>query len=345
MAIAALMSGSAVSAADAEDPSGNLLRIQFDNDIFMGSDDVFTAGWGIEFHSGALDVWPDKLSRGLISRLPGMDDDGPGGRVVRRAIGISQQIVTPSDLRIPELQPDDAPWAGRLGVFASWLAIDNSRLSAFQVYAGCMGPCSFAEEVQRFVHEDLDKGPDPLGWDNQLSGEPLFNVNFMLRRKIRVAEEKDYDAPTWAYDLSLGSQAALGNLATYIDAFIEYRVGWGLPRGFALMTDPVGMGVAIDPLLPPARKPALRWQVYFSATLMATHLFHHDIGEGGPTENGLWHPELEYANPQYEMMVGLHMKRGRHSLHFVHHEYLGDRADLARGSKPDWAGITVDIRF
>ncbi|NJN63594.1 MAG: lipid A deacylase LpxR family protein [Acidobacteria bacterium] len=345
LSIVLLLPAAAAGAEEATSSSGRLLRVQYDNDAFMSSDDVFTAGWGFEFHSAATDVWPDRFSRSVISRLPGMSDDGADGRVVRRAIGLSQQIVTPKRLRVAELQPHDAPWAGRLGIYASWLSIDNRRLAAFQVYIGCMGPCSQAEEVQRFVHEDLDKGADPLGWHNQLSGEELLNLNYTFRRKIRKAPESDYSAPAWAYDVSYGSQLALGNLATFIDAFVEWRVGWGLPRGFALMTDPVGMGVAIDPLLPSRGSLTSRWHVYMAATAMATHLFYHDIAEGGRTENGLWHPALNCDNPQLELMLGLHVTRGRQSLHIIHHEYLGDRAELPRGSKPDWTGITIDFRF
>ena len=45
-------------------------------------------------------------------------------------------MSTPSDLTIAELQPDDVPYAGALGVHSSWASYDNERLTALQLYVG-----------------------------------------------------------------------------------------------------------------------------------------------------------------------------------------------------------------
>src|SRR6266850_2126324 len=152
-----------------------LFRFEFDNDTFLGSDDAFTAGWSFQVHSRVMDRWNPAFA-GWIGKLPGLGDDGQGRRVARWAFALSQIILTPEDISIAAPQPNDTPWAGILGASGTWSSYDNKRLGAMQLYLGCMGPCSQAEHVQKFVHEDLGFGETPEGWANQLSNKPLTNL-------------------------------------------------------------------------------------------------------------------------------------------------------------------------
>jgi outer membrane protein LpxR len=147
--------------------SRSVVRFDFDNDVFLRKDHSFTAGWSLQVHSRMNDVWGSGYVK-WIGRVPGLADGGRGGPITRWAVGISQVIITPKDVGNAAPQPNDAPWAGMLGASVSWSAYDNRRMAALQVYAGCLGPCSAAEPVQKFVHGDLGFGPSPKGWDNQL---------------------------------------------------------------------------------------------------------------------------------------------------------------------------------
>src|SRR3989442_1396616 len=226
----------------------SVVRFDFDNDVFLGKDNSFTAGWSLQWHSRLNDVWGPGYAK-WIGRVPGLGDGGRGGPITRWAVGIAQVIITPKDVGNPAPQPNDAPWAGMLGAAVSWSAYDNRRLAALQVYAGCMGPCSAAEPVQKFVHGDLGLGPTPKGWDNQLVNQALFNVNYEYRYKL-VADRPDrYFTPgRFAHDLSVGSHVGLGNLETLIWGQVEYRFGWGLPMGFTKAPDPPGWGIMLDPV-------------------------------------------------------------------------------------------------
>src|SRR5262245_33644592 len=166
-----------------------MFRFEFDNDNFLGSDDAFSAGWSFQLHSNLMDTWNPAYAS-WIGRFPGLGDDGSGGRVARWAYGLTQIIITPADVSIAEPQPEAAPWAGILGVYASFSAYDNRRLAALQLYLGCMGPCSYAEQVQTFIHEDLGFGTPPEGWDNQLVNQVLGNVNYEYRYKIWADDEE-----------------------------------------------------------------------------------------------------------------------------------------------------------
>ena len=152
----------ALSAAAQDTDLRNLsvVRFDFDNDVLLGKDNSFTAGWSVQVHSRLNDVWGPRSAK-WIGRVPGLSDGGRGGPITRWAVGLSQVIITPKDVGNPAPQPNDAPWAGMLGAAVSWSAYDNRRMAALQVYAGCMGPCSAAEPVQKFVHGDLGFGPVP----------------------------------------------------------------------------------------------------------------------------------------------------------------------------------------
>src|SRR5882762_464095 len=95
----------------------SVVRFDFDNDVFLGKDNSFTAGWSLQWHSRLNDVWGPGYAK-WIGRVPGLGDGGRGGRggrpITRWAVGISQVIITPKDVSNPAPQPNDAPWAGML---------------------------------------------------------------------------------------------------------------------------------------------------------------------------------------------------------------------------------------
>ena len=168
-----------------------MFRFEFDNDTISGSDDAYSAGWSFQLHSRMMDTWNPAFA-GWIGKFPGLGDDGRGGRVTRFAVALSQIIVTPNDITKEEPQPGDAPWAGMVGVTGTWSSYDNRKLAALQVYVGCIGPCSQAQDVQEFVHNSLGAGDDPAGWDNQLSNQLLGNVNYEYRWKLVAAPPEKY---------------------------------------------------------------------------------------------------------------------------------------------------------
>jgi hypothetical protein len=328
---------------------GNLsmVRFEFDNDTFVGSDDVFSAGWSLQFHSGLKDKWDGPLGS-QIGRLPLLGDDGEGGRVVRRSFGLSQNIFSPDDLTVVELQPDDAPYAGTLGVHGAWASYDNRRFASVQLYAGCMGPCSQAEDVQRFVHEDMDRGTPPKGWDNQLDTKWLGNVNFAWRRKLLAPDDDVYFSRRWANDLTAGGQVAVGNAAQLIDAHVEYRFGWSLPMGFTHIPDPAPRGVILDPVyVKPGTAPAGLdgFRAYASIVVRATAIDHVIVRDGGDTENGGYHPGFEANEDEPELLVGLHAARRGYAVHVTYYRFIGSREEFGPGSTTDWVNISLERRF
>jgi len=348
-AFALTMASTAASGQDAPRDARDqkLFRFEFDNDTFVGSDDVFTAGWSVQVHSPLLDEWPPGLE-GWIGRLPGLHDDDEGGRVARWAWGITQIILTPKDITIAEPQLDDAPWAGMLGGYASWSAYDNRRLAAAQVYLGCIGPCSRAEEAQKLIHNSLGFGDSPEGWDHQLDDRLLLNVNYEYRRKLWMGDTT-YDTRAWGSDLSVGAQAGLGNFATYAQVWLEYRFGWGVPQGFTKFADPPAVGIALDPVYadPVAEQvPRRTWRPYFNVVARLRSLGEFAPTDGGDTRSGGSHPRVDDPPGDEQLIVGVHVAKLPLAFHLTYHRYFdGEDLAAATGAELDWINFSFERRF
>jgi hypothetical protein len=346
LAIGLLAVGGPARAQEPPDPRDKLmLRFEFDNDTYLDSDDAFTAGWSFQLHSPLHDTWDETWPK-WIGAVPGFGDDGEGGRTVRWGVGLTQIMVTPDDITIAEPQPEDAPWAGILGVFGSLSSYDNRRLAAVQLFLGCMGPCSQAEDVQTFVHDDLGRGDTPMGWSNQLDTEFLGNLNLAGRYKFWATPETSYAPKRWATDLAVGGEAGLGNFATFARAQVEWRFGVAMPMGFTHIPDEPGLGIALDPVYA-GSDPKVKghWRGYVSVIVRGTYFSYLAPAEGGETENGGYHPGIDIDKSQPELLIGLHTGRAPVALHVTYYHYLSGTDQIGEETSLDWANISLEIRF
>ncbi len=143
---------------------------------------------------------------------------------------VGQQFYTPDDISIPELIPDDRPYAGWLFLGGSWKASTSSTLVQTDVHIGVTGKASFSREVQTKWHKIVG-AQKPMGWDNQIGN----------RIGVVVGHNRK-----WAFDGTYGSQkekkwlefvpivgATAGNIMT--DAYVGARlkVGFNVTRDWA----------------------------------------------------------------------------------------------------------------
>ena len=331
---------------DRPDPSDkHMFRFEFDNDTFQSSDDAFSAGWSLQLHSPLHDTWDETLPK-WIGAVPGLGDDGEGGRIVRWGVGLTQMIITPDDVSVAEPQPEDSPWAGILGVYGSLSSYDNRRLAAVQLFLGCMGPCSQAEDVQTFIHEDLGRGTPPEGWSNQLDTEMLVNLNLAGDYKLWAPPESSYAPGRWATDVAVGGQVGVGNFATFARAQVELRFGVAMPQGFTHIPDTPGVGIALDPVYPWSDPESnRRWRGYASVVVRANYFSYLAPAEGGDTENGGYHPGVDISHGQPELLIGLHTGRAPVSLHLTYYRYLSGTYQIGQETSLDWVNISLEIRF
>ena len=293
----------------AAEETETLWRFDFANDMFADSDNLFSAGWSVQWHPQGAASWEDLgvgRTSALIARvIPGLEP--AEGLEVRRGYSISQVIQTPEDLSQTELIEDDVPYAGALGWSTAWTALNDKKLNSFQFYIGVLGPNSYAEEVQTFVHVDLGFGEEPMGWDNQLGNELLLNVNYALARKLVGFGNQD----RFGGDLSVGGELALGNLFTHAQAGVGLRAGWNLPGGFAPVPDMAGRGMALDTTL---HKREDAWRIYGTLIGRGTAVAYTALLDGNLNEDS---HSVEYDPSLAQLVAGLHVERGGWAAHFT----------------------------
>jgi lipid A 3-O-deacylase len=181
-----------------------------ENDVFALTDRYYTHGLKLTWIS------PDRLS----SRF---DSDA------QRAFSLSfgQNIYTPADIEREDLIEDDRPYAGVSYFCLAFHRKIDQFMDTLEFMLGIVGPHSYAEQMQRFVH-NLFKFTDPKGWEHQLKDELVFAAAFDRKwRILRLRERKKFGCDMIGH---LGG--SLGNLMTAVVAGCQFRIGWNLPLDF-----------------------------------------------------------------------------------------------------------------
>jgi hypothetical protein len=200
-----------------------------ENDLLVKTDRHYTQGIKLSYvgADGRVPDWLEALSEGFCPL-------GFEKRTDRWGLAVGQNIYTPSDITIPELQPDDRPYAGwlylgfiwqRRGYTAEWLP----TLESFELQLGIIGPESLAEQSQTWIHRL--RGFDlPQGWDNQLETEPGIALRYQRSWRWSPKGEE-----TW-FDIIPHAGGSLGNVETSMRMGATARLGWNLPRDFGVQT-------------------------------------------------------------------------------------------------------------
>ena len=208
-------------------------EILIENDslgIGRGSDRNYTSGvramlampreeapeWARRVANGAF-FWRDKPSEALV-------------------LSLGQNIYTPEDIEEEELIEDDRPYAGWLygGLAAYDVVWDEDELGArdrqntLELVIGLIGPHSYAEDVQKWMHE-LIGSDEARGWDNQLDDELTAMLSFEVQHRLWRKSSEHFGADVITH---LGGSA--GTPYTLGGAGLDLRYGYGLPRDFGV---------------------------------------------------------------------------------------------------------------
>ena len=185
--------------------------------LFTGSDEHYTNG--VRFLGLRLPELAPGPAKGFARwwcgwACPEIPEQPPS---VGFAIG--QLMYTPDDISIPQLIPEDRPYAGWL-YGAALLQITDDRLRrqhSFELQLGVIGPGAGAEWVQTEIHKLIDDEL-PMGWDNQLPNEP--GVNFIYRYRKRIGGRNLDFVPHFG--------GALGTIMVMANAGGTVRAGWNI---------------------------------------------------------------------------------------------------------------------
>ena len=214
--------------ANAGEKSGTF-SFYFENDLFADTDQGYTNGVKLSWVSPDLTGYAqsDKLPEWTlpyIRRLPFINEPGLQRNI---ALCMGQNIYTPENISREDLIEDDRPYAGWAYFGIAFHSKDERRLDTIEIQFGMVGPASFAEQTQKFVHRlrDIQR---PNGWDNQLKNEP--GLAFIYERKLRLFQGGVNVGP--GYDVIGHLGGTLGNVFTYANVGMEARAGWNIPTDF-----------------------------------------------------------------------------------------------------------------
>jgi len=312
-------------------------RFEFSNDVFLRSDNFFSAGTSVQKHGPRVDSWEAARGTPAFGRrlarafLPVHATD----RSFRETWGIGQVISTPDDIETPTLLPMDIPYSALLAVTNGWTAFNDTKFTGFQWLLGVVGPVALGEEIQKAVHR-VTGSPQPQGWDHQLDNEPVLNFTYMWKRKM-VARKN--------FDLAFNAGGSLGNWFTLADSSIELRVGKNKPRGFLYIPDPVGRSMFYDAALRPDN--AKRYTFYVSGVFRATYMARMLILDGSTFKDS--HSLRSVRRPLVgQMILGVHYRRLRWGIHtnwWFTTDFIESGTVVQGDTDVDFGTITVEYRF
>jgi hypothetical protein len=213
--------------------SDGTLNLKLDNDMFggQGQDQNYTNGILFTWVSPNLaqdDACLPALARGLKQGLDFLKPEGSSEQNV--TMGIGQAMYTPTNKRAPALVENDRPYAGALMASLGYDARQGNHLHSTQLRFGVVGPAAQAEDVQQWWH-DLVNSQRPMGWDNQLHNEPVFQM--LYERRTRAIRQ---ESGSFGWDLIPHWGGSVGNFASYANAGAELRFGLHLPDDFGTAT-------------------------------------------------------------------------------------------------------------
>ena len=315
-------------------------RFEYDNDIFFGKDNKISSGWSLQRYTAVASKWealqkvPDFVRR-WGKAIPSLTGEG---LVYRAGLAIGQVIQTPDNLSSSDLITDDVPYAGALTAQATWYAYNDNEFRGFEITAGIVGPLSFAEQTQKFVHE-LIGSTNPKGWDHQLSTEPVINLNYMRKKKFW----RQGNPGGLSFDTALNGNFGLGNLFTQGSAGLEFRFGHNMPGGFVYVPDPIGLSMHYKASLAPAKP----HEASLYATLVARgSVYAHNIFLDGNTFSNSHSVDKK---PLVGLIVaGLHYEREHWGIHLnasiSSHNLDTAKAPAAEGGE-QIGTINIEWRF
>ncbi|MCW8329334.1 lipid A deacylase LpxR family protein [Photobacterium sp. SDRW27] len=201
------------------------ISFSIDNDGIVGTDQNYTNGVFLEFNSAStpmLDVIAPTPIRQVAMLLP-LDASTAKGWNFR----LGQQMWTPEDIESPIPVEGERPYAGLLFFETGIYQYSPAQVDKYSAMIGTVGPNSFAEQGQQFIHEIIGSD-DPMGWDYQIENQVVFNLGYQGHRLINRSNAIGFDQ----YDLSSVGRINVGNYQSELALGSVVRWGNNLESNF-----------------------------------------------------------------------------------------------------------------
>lgn len=201
-----------------------------ENDAYFNPyiDRDYSAGTRIAYSSKEWDFKSDDAPDYL--RWLGKISLYPHQNVTKFTFAVSQEIYTPeTKSNIPP--PDEYPYGGFLYLSAGVVQRRTNTEERIWIEAGITGPASFAQNMQDLVHNNVNTSNNSAlsGWDYQIKGEFVFNINYQFTGKVRLLDTKWFDI-----ELLPAMALALGNGRTHLDGSAKIKMGYNTDIDFGV---------------------------------------------------------------------------------------------------------------
>ncbi len=169
-------------------------RISYDNDLFVGTDQYYTQGIGIDVFSYKLRKNP--LNR-VLFRLKNSDRD-------RFGIQFRTHGCTPTSILSDSVLIGDRPYAGvfTFGIVRTSQQTDKHQRLTSSLDIGMIGPAALGKEIQTEIHK-ITGNDLPLGWQHQIKNSPI--VNYLIRMDFELLTQQSWFDASCFYELKLGT--------------------------------------------------------------------------------------------------------------------------------------------
>ena len=196
------------------------LSLHTENDVYFPPTDYdryYTAGHSLsytsmDFENSFLDyigllsfTWNEKLAKFSVS--------------------ISQEIHTPDSKTKNPAPKGDGLYGGYLYATLGVHHYNDYFLESLSLELGVVGPWSFAQQTQNFIHSLLKLYKMP-GWDTQIQNEFIFNLYHRFMYRFSIVDN--------VLELLPYSELALGNAHIYAGIGLNLRIGYGLREDFGI---------------------------------------------------------------------------------------------------------------
>ena len=217
------------------------ISFSIDNDGIVGTDKNYTNGIFLEYNSVSApllsSISPSPIYK--VAKFLPMDKETQKGWSFR----LGHQTWTPEDIESVEPVEDERPYAGLLYVETTAYQYSSSQTDHYAVMLGTVGPNSFAEQGQRFIH-DIIGSEEPMGWDNQIENQIVFNVGYQGHRLISRSNTISSEFSLEQYDFGTAGRINIGNYQSELALGSVARWGNNLKQNFG--TTGFGPGKFVD---------------------------------------------------------------------------------------------------
>jgi len=200
LAVSAAAHGPDRNDAAAFSGPGRVLRVDYANDYFTGTDRYYTQGIGLQYFFPALKRDPGAF---LILRLPGEDYDA--GLTLRNSGFTPSRLTSDAPLR------GDRPFAATLTAGHVVVSRDRERglTMTAELEGGVIGQAAGGKWQQVGIHRGTGN-QIPRGWDNQIRNDLVLDYFLRLEKTLFRAERADFGAYGDMTAGTLYDNAALG---------------------------------------------------------------------------------------------------------------------------------------